>query len=114
MHDTGDYVVMFTNNWRIMQQVKRLDRTGRSIFRNVDEAKTFVFRLAKVLGVPEEARLDGFWFWCDDTPGHGDANKAGTACASFRLDAHGYPFVRPAGPGAMIEVDPQDGVLVRY
>jgi len=105
---------MFTNNWRIMQQVKRLDRTGRSIFRNVDEAKTFVFRLAKVLGVPEEARLDGFWFWCDDTPGHGDANKAGTACASFRLDAHGYPFVRPAGPGAMIEVDPQDGVLVRY
>ncbi len=106
--------VSFTNDWRILEQVRHWNRTGRSIFRNEEDARRYLTNLARAVGVPEAARLEGFSYYGDDTPDRGDANRAGSAAASFRLSAHGYPFVTPGGPGAMIEVDPQDGMLVRY
>jgi hypothetical protein len=109
----GTAVVAFSNLARTRQQLRGNERTGTVIWRDDDEARAYIWKVANAIGMPTGAHMDAFSYRGDNTPDRGDANRAGCAYASFRVRPHGYPFLGP-GPGARLTVDPQDGVLVSY
>ncbi|NLI01102.1 MAG: hypothetical protein GX446_16590 [Chthonomonadales bacterium] len=109
----GKTVIAFSNHARTRRQLRGIERTGTAIWRNDDEARAYLWKVANAIGMPTDAQMDAFSYYGDNTPDRGDTNRAGCAYASFRVRPYGYPFLGP-GPGARLTVDPQDGVLVYY
>ncbi len=109
----GDSVVSFHNYAREAAQVRGLDRTGSSIFHSSREAAEFLTRMAKALGLPPSGTLSELKLAGDNAPGHGDANRAGIATATFVIHPSDYPFLH-CGNGMTVSVDPQDGVLTYF
>jgi hypothetical protein len=94
----------FTNGVRRWQQYKNKGRTGKEAFTTEVAWRNHLQTLGRHLGVPETATL-GSITWKRDGQVK-DANSAGYVGGTFR-DHSGKAI-------AIINCDPQDGVLVMF
>jgi hypothetical protein len=113
MTPDGSRVRAFQKHSRELAQHKGIGRTGRSIFGTEDEAKRFLTKVAKSLGLPRGARLSEFRATRRSTPGGRGYAWGGSASARFTVPPPDYPVLHGGG-GMTVCVDPQDGALTFY